>query len=335
MGLAEWPPRRAWWQFWRARPEGPAPDTRHPSGWPRDHPFVRWPRELREDILARFRGRGFARRGLAHDPSFLVNRTDFRSLERTHGRGRVEWAIPPEFRRAVAGRAPDVGLTDRGIPETLWRATQAWPSRDLDPRHQSAWLADRPMAPWPRDAAAELRAFANDHEPSGSAEARFAAWLLSGGSGPADWHRFALEANWDVANPMLRWIVQQADCDRATALHIFWSGEPFTWLPYGADREAVWSCEVGAEDYDLLADIRERWVAGFYHRSEFRFQLVAPPGPPDRPYVAVSFDLLRYAERYADFDARLPPSMRVSIIGTDPPPLGESALEGIPQRFWR
>ena len=54
------------------------------------------------------------------------------------------------------------------------------------------------------------------------------AWLES--SGPDDWHRIALDFNWGEPLYLLDWIVHQTECDLATALTIFWKGEPSGWL---------------------------------------------------------------------------------------------------------
>lgn len=54
------------------------------------------------------------------------------------------------------------------------------------------------------------------------------AWLET--AGPDDWHRVALDFNWGEPLYVLDWIARQADCDMATALTIFWKGEPSCWL---------------------------------------------------------------------------------------------------------
>jgi len=54
------------------------------------------------------------------------------------------------------------------------------------------------------------------------------AWLES--TDPDDWHRVALDFNWSEPLHLLDWIVQQVNCDAATALTIFWKGEPANWL---------------------------------------------------------------------------------------------------------
>lgn len=45
--------------------------------------------------------------------------------------------------------------------------------------------------------------------------------------GPDGWHRIALYGNWDFIEPEVwRWIAIQLECDRATALAIFWKVQP-------------------------------------------------------------------------------------------------------------
>jgi len=50
--------------------------------------------------------------------------------------------------------------------------------------------------------------------------------------GPAEWHGVAEGWNWDEGEEPLLWIVEQPQCDRATALTIFWYGEGFNHLEH-------------------------------------------------------------------------------------------------------
>ncbi len=123
--------------------------------------------------------------------------------------------------------------------------------------------------------------------------------------GPDGWHRLALYANWDFTDEAVwRWIISQPDCDRATALAIFWKASPEYYLEF-RDRAAVPTED--RQGYDLLTSIRDRWVAGGYKRSELAFDLAHDVAP-------VEFAALerRFGEHVAKW---IPPSMRISIDG--------------------
>lgn len=94
------------------------------------------------------------------------------------------------------------------------------------------------------------------------------AWLES--TNPDDWHRVALDFNWGEPLYLLDWIVQQADCDVATALTIFWKGEPGSWLEEKGskpDRPNGFSYL----NKKICAYIAERIGAGGYTRSKIAF----------------------------------------------------------------
>ncbi|MGX5801798.1 DUF4274 domain-containing protein [Bradyrhizobium sp. Arg314] len=50
------------------------------------------------------------------------------------------------------------------------------------------------------------------------------AWLEK--ASPDDWHRAVLDFNWDWDIDPLLWIARQSQCDKATALTMFWMGQP-------------------------------------------------------------------------------------------------------------
>lgn len=133
--------------------------------------------------------------------------------------------------------------------------------------------------------------------------------------GPDGWHRIALHGNWDFIEPEVwRWIVSQPDCDRATALTIFWKAQPDFYLEY-EDRESVPA--FARDDFELVSLIRERWLAGAYRRSELAFDR-------DRDFAPVDLAAIdrRWGARAA---ALIPASMRASLdgrrLGDDGPPL--------------
>jgi hypothetical protein len=94
------------------------------------------------------------------------------------------------------------------------------------------------------------------------------AWLES--TGPDDWHRVALDFNWSEPLYLLDWIVRQTDCDMATALTIFWKGEPSSWL----EEDGSSSEKPNGYSYlskKICAYIAGRIEAGGYARSKIAY----------------------------------------------------------------
>lgn len=94
------------------------------------------------------------------------------------------------------------------------------------------------------------------------------AWLDS--AGPDDRHRAALDFNWSQPLYLIDWIVRQADCDVATALTVFWTGEPTAWMiEQGSSTE-----KPNGHSYlnrQICMYIANRVEAGGYTRSRIAF----------------------------------------------------------------
>lgn len=86
---------------------------------------------------------------------------------------------------------------------------------------------------------------------------------------PDDWHRLALGWNWDHGLTPMQWIVTQTECDKATALHVFWLSAPDTVIEC-PDEATARKKHVG-EEWPVLRDIVDRWSAGRYKRSEIAY----------------------------------------------------------------
>ena len=93
------------------------------------------------------------------------------------------------------------------------------------------------------------------------------AWL--GVNGPDEWHRVACSWNWDAGHDVLRWIIDQDGCDRATALVVFWRGAPDSYLQFRDRAAAIADKPYYAEPFDLLTAIVSNWRAGRYVTSNF------------------------------------------------------------------
>jgi hypothetical protein len=122
---------------------------------------------------------------------------------------------------------------------------------------------------------------------------------------PDDWHRLVLYGNWDFVDASA-WevIVMQADCDRATALAIFWTADPSYYVEF-EDATAVPAAN--RSGYALISMIRKRWLAGKYMRAELAF---------DRALDARPIDLNDLRRRYGErVDETIPESMRVKLDG--------------------
>jgi hypothetical protein len=97
-------------------------------------------------------------------------------------------------------------------------------------------------------------------------------------------HRVALNWNWDVSTRPLRYIVDRPDCDKGTALTIFFSGEPERFAahnpsgPYHDPRfQHLFHEPLQPLDDDIMAEealwlmrrISENWAAALYRTFDF------------------------------------------------------------------
>jgi hypothetical protein len=108
-----------------------------------------------------------------------------------------------------------------------------------------------------------------DYEPSEFV--RYAEWLRK--ADPDQRHAAALNWNWDYGLAPLLWISRRPDCDLATALHIFFGGEPEYYLTVCGDRALVAEGHGNLMTFDMMMDIKDRIERGFYRRSAIAFDL--------------------------------------------------------------
>ncbi len=85
-------------------------------------------------------------------------------------------------------------------------------------------------------------------------------WLSR--QGPAEWHGFADQHSWSDGCAIHHWIIQQPNCDRATAANVFWLSEPSYYLDGANDSHPIAQMDM---------EIIERWKSGLYSTARFDF----------------------------------------------------------------
>jgi len=104
-----------------------------------------------------------------------------------------------------------------------------------------------------------------EKDPMDPAEAgRLAAWLDA--NGPDQWHELVRRWNFDFGIHPLAWIVQQPDCDRATAQEIFF--HLCGWLSLWDSARKAGRHFTTNDEVRLLDYVIARWQAEGFQRSE-------------------------------------------------------------------
>ena len=89
-------------------------------------------------------------------------------------------------------------------------------------------------------------------------------WMST--KGAVEWHGVAVNWNWDNGVEPLLWIVDQPDCDKATALTVFWMCEPFYYV-----HKSCRGYNPQEEGYKLVHRILGNWKR--YTTTRFNFRL--------------------------------------------------------------
>ncbi len=76
-------------------------------------------------------------------------------------------------------------------------------------------------------------------------------------------HFLAKIYNWDFDLNVLRKIIQSPNCDKATALMIFWRACPEDILEFSNEEEAGYE----SESYNLIQEIIEKYLANKFEKN--------------------------------------------------------------------
>src|SRR5271155_3928056 len=86
----------------------------------------------------------------------------------------------------------------------------------------------------------------------------FLAWLQE--SGPDEWHRWAVDWNWDHGTELFWWIIAQPNCDRGTALSIYYTAQPDYFSRYASIEDArAGIFDAGDDVVGLMQEICQMW----------------------------------------------------------------------------
>lgn len=93
---------------------------------------------------------------------------------------------------------------------------------------------------------------------------------------PAEWHGLATAWDWEDGVAPLHWIIQQPECDRATALAIFWESDPEYFLSEDGSETPI---------ADMDEEIVARWKSGQYSSGNFSFDPAEKADIPDESFL--------------------------------------------------
>lgn len=86
-----------------------------------------------------------------------------------------------------------------------------------------------------------------------------------------DRHRLVLGWNWDSGTNVLKWIANDPDTDKATALMLYWKSAPRYTKQYADRGEALKHDTLAIDSFDLVEEIEKLFLSGLHKNHRFAF----------------------------------------------------------------
>ena len=88
---------------------------------------------------------------------------------------------------------------------------------------------------------------------------------------PKERQLLAIGWNFDNSKEVIKWIAEQPDTDKGTALFLYWYMNPQFFKKYENRKE----CEEGGdwvlEDYNIVETLEKNYISGFYKNQKYAF----------------------------------------------------------------
>lgn len=95
---------------------------------------------------------------------------------------------------------------------------------------------------------------------------------------PKERQFLAIDWNFDNSKEVIKWIAEQPDTDKGTALFLYWYMNPQFFKKYNDRDECEEENSWALEDFDIVETLEKNYISGFYKNQKYAFD------PKNDPY---------------------------------------------------
>lgn len=88
---------------------------------------------------------------------------------------------------------------------------------------------------------------------------------------PKERQLLAIDWNFDNSKEVIKWIAEQPDTDKGTALFLYWYMNPQFFKKYKNKEECEKDGSWILEDYDIVETLEKNYLSGFYKNQKYAF----------------------------------------------------------------
>lgn len=95
---------------------------------------------------------------------------------------------------------------------------------------------------------------------------------------PKERQLLAIDWNFDNSKEVIKWIAEQPDTDKGTALFLYWYMDPQFFKKYENRKECAEEGSWALEDFDIVETLEKNYISGYYKNQKYAFD------PKNDPY---------------------------------------------------
>ena len=88
---------------------------------------------------------------------------------------------------------------------------------------------------------------------------------------PKERQLLAIDWNFDNSKEVIKWIAEQEDTDKGTALVLYWYMNPQFFKRFKSREECEKDASWALEDFDIVEILEKNYIAGFYKNQKYAF----------------------------------------------------------------
>lgn len=123
---------------------------------------------------------------------------------------------------------------------------------------------------------------------------------------PKERQLLVIDWNFDNSKEVIKWIAEQPDTDKGTALFLYWYMNPQYFKKYKDRKECEKDDGWILEDFDIVETLEKNYISGFYKNQKYAFN------PKNDVYSG--YDWTKEVDE-SDMKAEIPKEMYIALDG--------------------